>query len=222
MTKGHKTEQICYLCGSVIGEHESSDDHVPPKAFYPKKIRAGLNLQVVPTHKTCNESYKADEEYFQHAFLIEVLNQKPPITKHLMDDFHRRSQKPQTPALARKILKGVSSVTSGGIYLPNGKLQVEIDQLRIENVVLKIVRGLFYIENNRFLPLKNAKDIRFCSNESEVPEFYRLYWPHAKLNGVCPEVFSYKYFYFEYKKLHLYTSLFWQAVMSCVAFEEPE
>jgi hypothetical protein len=139
-----------------------------------------------------------------------------------MDDFHRRSQKPQTPALIRKVLKGVSSVTSGGIYLPNGKLEVQIDRSRIENVVLKIARGLFYIENNRFMPLKNAKDIRFCSNEGEVPELYRLYWPHVTLNGVCPEVFSDKYFYFESKKLHLYTLLFWQAVMSCVAFEEPE
>jgi len=219
MAEENKTKQICYLCGTSIERDQLSKEHVPPKAFYPKNIRAGLNFQVLPTHKNCNNSYKNDEEYFQHAFLIEVLNQKSPITKQILSDFQRRSRKPQMPALMRKILKGISNITSGGIHLPKEILQVEIDQLRIERVVLKIVRGLFYIENSHFLPLENAKDIRFCINESEVPELYRLYWPHTELRSVCPDVFSYKYFRF--KNLHLYSLMFWKAIMSCVAFEEP-
>ena len=112
----------------------------------------------------------------------------------------------------------MSNITSGGIILPQGLLQVEIDLMRIEKVSLKIVRGLFYMDNHNFIPLENAKDIRFCSNESEVPELYRLYWPYAKLRGVCPDVFSYKYFKFE--NLHLYSLMFWKTIMSCAAFEE--
>jgi len=217
MVEEDKTNPICYLCGRNIETSNLSDDHVPPKAFYPKGIRAGLNLWVIPTHKTCNEIYRKDEEYFQNAFLIEVLNQKPPITKHIMSDFHRRSQRSQTPALVRKILKGVSNITPNGIHLPNGIFQINIDLLRIERVALKIARGLFYIENNIFLPLQNAKDIRFCLKENEVPDFYKLYWPYTKTKGTYHKVFSYKYF--KYRKLHLYSMLFWEAVMSCVAFE---
>ena len=214
-----KTKQICYLCGTSIEKGQLSREHVPPKAFYPKNVRAGLNLQALFAHKICNEDYRKDEEYFQHTLLIEVLNQKSPITKQLLSDLRRRSRKPQTPALMRKILKGASNVTPGGIHLPKKVLQVEVDQLRIERVVLKIVRGLFYIENGNFLPLENAKDIRFCLNKNEVPELYRLYWPHTELRSVCQEVFSYKYFKFE--NLHLYSLMFWEAIMFRVAFEEP-
>jgi len=219
MNKRNKIEQLCYLCGTNIRKDKLSYDHIPPKAFYPKRARAGLNLQVAPAHKTCNENYREDEEYFQHVFLLEVLNRKPPITELLKDDFFRKAQRPQTPALIRNILKGVSSITPGGIYLPHGRLQVEIDQLRIERVVLKVACGLFHIENHGFMPLKNAKDIRFCLDEDEVPELYRLYWPHAELKGVYPDVFSHKYFRFE--NLHLYSLLFWKAFMYCVAFEDP-
>jgi hypothetical protein len=214
-----------------IEKTELSDDHVPPKAFYPKDIRDGLNLQTAPPHKKCNEDYRKDEEYFQHAFLVEVLNKRPSITSHLVGDFSRRAGKSQTPAMIRRILKGVSNITSGGIHLPSGIFQVEIDQCRIERIVLKIARGLFYVENKNFVPLQNAKDIRFCLNESEVPELYKLYWPTIKLGGAYPKVFSYKYFnackysasgkYPELDRLHLYTLLFWEAVMFCVAFEYP-
>ncbi len=131
--------------------------------------------------------------------------------------------------MIRKILKGVSNVTPVGIHLPRAKYAVTIDQPRIERVVLKIVRGLFYLENRNFLPPENAKDIRFCLDENEVPKMYRLYWPFVKLTGVYPKVFSYKYFntrkcsasgkYTELDRLHLYTLLFWEAVMFCVAFE---
>jgi hypothetical protein len=231
MAEENKTKEICYLCGRSIEKGQLSDDHVPPKAFYPKDIRAGLNLQAAPSHEECNNAYRKDEEYFQHALFVEVLNKRPPIISHLEADFSRRAEKPQTPAMIRKILQGFSNITPGGIYLPRNKYVVTIDQVRIERVVLKIARGLFYIDNKRFLPLENAKDIRFCLNEDDVPEIYKLYWPAVKLSGVYPKVFSYKYFntckysvsgkYHELDKLHLYSLLFWEVLMFCVTFEKP-
>jgi hypothetical protein len=127
MNKGNNIRKICHLCGESIKKAELSDEHVPPKAFYPKDIREGLNLQTAPSHKKCNEDYRKDEEYFQHAFLVEVLNKRPSITQHLVRDFSRRAEKAQTPAMAWRILKGVSNITSGDIHLPSGILQVEID-----------------------------------------------------------------------------------------------
>jgi hypothetical protein len=231
MTEENRAKEICYICGEGIAKAHLSYDHVPPKAFYPKNIRAGLNLQTAPVHKTCNEDYRKDEEYFLHSSFIEVLNQQPAVTPYLQTEFYRRAQKPQTPAIMRKILKECSNVTPGGIHLPAGKYVVQIDRGRIERVVLKIVRGLFYIDENCFLPLKNAKDFRFCLEENEVPELYKLYWPATKLSGAYPKVFSYKYFntrkysasgkYPDLDRMHLYTLLFWEAVMFCVAFEDP-
>jgi len=132
--------------------------------------------------------------------------------------------------MIRKILSGFSNVTPGGIYLPQGIFQVKLDQLRIRRVVFKIARGLFYIENKSYLPLENAKDIRFCVKGDNVPELYRVYWPAVKLSGVYPKVFSYKYFNsckysvsskYPGLEFHLFTLLFWEAVMFCVTFEKP-
>ncbi len=62
-------KSICYLCGKEIDSKlnnnpmELSMDHVPPKQFYPKPVRKieNLNLNIAPSHKTCNEDYKQDE-----------------------------------------------------------------------------------------------------------------------------------------------------------------
>ncbi|MBL7154061.1 MAG: hypothetical protein ISS79_10105 [Phycisphaerae bacterium] len=229
MAEENRTGEICYLCGKNIKEGSSSSDHVPPKAFYPKDIRGGLNLQTAPSHKKCNEAYRQDEEYFQHCLFPEVLNQQPAITVHLKNDFLRRAQKPQTPAMIRNILKGTSDITAGGVHLPPGKYVITVDEYRIERVALKIVRGLFYLENGSFLPLESAKDIRFCLGENDVPELYRILWPAVELRGPYPKVFSYKYFntrkHFgrdecpELDGLHMYSLLFWEAVMFCITFE---
>jgi len=231
MARKSKPNEICYLCGNGIEKDRLARDHVPPIAFYPKNVRAGLNLQVAPSHKECNEAYREDEEYFQHAFFVEVLNQQPPITAHLKNDFLRRAQKTQTPAMIRKILKETFNVTPGGIHLPSNKYVMTIDQARIERVVLKIIRGLFYLENKNFLPLENAKDMRLCLDENDVPDMYKHYWPAVEPSGVDPRVFSYKYFntckyslsgkYPELDKFHLYSLLFWEAIMFCVTFEYP-
>jgi hypothetical protein len=229
MSVRDKTNETCYLCGKSIEKSSLSRDHVPPKAFFPKEVRDGLNLCVAPSHKKCNEDYRKDEEYFQHSLFVEVLNQQPPITKNLRNDFLRRSQKSQTPAMIRNILEGTSTITAGGIHLPSGKYVFGIDQHRIEKVVLKIARGLFYLDNESFLPLESAKDIRFCLNENEVPELYRVLWPAVESCGSYIKVFSYKYFdtrkhfgrdrCIELDRLHIYSLLFWEAIMFCVTFE---
>ena len=59
-------KNICYLCGQVIEIKTKDDpnalsmDHVPPRQFYMKQIRAtqNLNLDKAPSHKRCNEAYK--------------------------------------------------------------------------------------------------------------------------------------------------------------------
>ncbi len=209
----------CHICGKDISKEDLSLEHVPPKAFYPNNIRDGLNLWTVPAHKSCNESYRKDEEYFQHSLLIEVLNQNPSIKNSLATDFKRRAAKPQTPAMFRRIQKEISNVTPGGIHLPPRVYVVQIDLLRVEKVVLKIVQGLFYLQNCNYLPLECVKDFRFCLSEKEVPELYRLSWQVSRLQGVYPPVFSYKYFYHESFKFQLFSMLFWESVMFCLAIE---
>ena len=134
-------------------------------------------------------------------------------------DFERRARKPQSRAMMRKILREFSNVSQGGIHLPNGRFEQQYDEYRIQRVVLKIVRGLFYIDRKTFMPEGNAKDIRLCLGEEDAIELYRLLWQIAPLKAVYPKVFSYKYFPLD--DCHLWSLLFWEALMFCVAFEEP-
>lgn len=219
--------QSCYLCGQPIlpdvqrTEDALSMDHVPPKQFYPKETRSTIRARLwyAPSHKRCNEDYREDEEYFYHVMHIVVQDNNPSMGQVLHMDLARRTHKPQTPAMLRNILKTFAPVTSGGIYLPPPLLRFEVDRYRAERVVLKIVRGLFFLDHGRHLPLENCKDIRLCLAKSDVPEIYARMWEAGPAKTICPEVFSYRHF--EVKGLHLWSLLFWEAFMFCIAFQDP-
>jgi hypothetical protein len=210
---------ICHLCGKAIDKGEISREHVPPKSFFPFKVRQGLNLKVVPAHKKCNESYREDEEYFQHCLYAQVLNAKPKISPALAADFKRRAAKPQTPAMFRKILSETSNITPGGIFLPFGKYAISVDEIRVQRVVMKVFQGVYYNRYNNFLTLKRIKDLRTCIEEPEVPELYQLSWQVTPQEGVYKSVFSYKFFSHESFEFELCSMFFWEAVMFCLAVE---
>jgi len=220
-------EFICYLCGCTIQKIPENDqmslsmDHVPPKQFYPKQLRKNedLNLQLVPSHKSCNEDYKLDEEYFYHCMYPVVERYNPNMARLMYVDLLRRSQKVQTQIIARKLLQNIKFITEGGIHLPAGVVQFAIEEYRIQRVALKIARGLLYLETNRYMPLENAKDIRLCLGEEEVPELYRLVFKASLLKGACRKIFSYKYF--EFDTHHLFCMLFWESFMFCTCFDSP-
>src|SRR5262249_21137716 len=119
-------DEICCLCGkSATADDPITREHVPPKQFYPKSLRDGLNLWVVPTHESCNNKHKADEEYFYCALYPLVANINPQTAGVILNDLKRRSRNPQTPRLLRSILQTARNTTEGGLFLPPGVLRIE-------------------------------------------------------------------------------------------------
>jgi hypothetical protein len=238
--------RVCCLCGKpATADDPITREHVPPKQFYPKSLRDGLNLWVVPTHKSCNNEQKADEEYFYHALYPLVANVNPQTAGIILNDLRRRAKKPQTQTLLRRILQTSRTITDGGLVLPPGVIRMEANIFRLQQVAIKIGRCLFYRDHKRIMPYENCKDIRLCEREEDVPELYSLSWEMSKVNvndllpsttsglvvvedmqagqavTVCREVFDYRQAYFEEKRLHFYTLMFWQSFVFCMAFEEP-
>ncbi|MEK7793591.1 MAG: hypothetical protein AAB353_03635 [Candidatus Hydrogenedentota bacterium] len=220
-------EKFCCLCGELISLKPSSpgdrltNDHVPPKQFYPKETRSGqnLNLWVIPTHERCNSQYREDEEYFYSASVPFVNKGNHAMWHILHQDLVRRVNKPQTPAMARRLLKEIKTVSDGGIHLPSGIVYLKLEKYRMQRVAIKIAQGRFYLEHKRFLPRQNCKDIRLCETEADVPELYQFSWQVANAKSVLPAVFSYRCFLFE--DMHLFSLLFWESFMICAAFENP-
>ena len=88
----------------------------------------------------------------------------------------------------------------------------------MQRVAIKIAQGLFYLDQKRFVPRENCKDIYLCEQVADVPEGY---WgcARAEEKSVLPAVFSYRRF--EFENMHLFSMLFWEAFMFCAAFEDP-
>ena len=217
----------CCLCGDAIKPDAAtpgdtlSMDHVPPKQFYPKKLRIDRNpnLWLSPTHRRCNEHYRKDEEYFYHAMYGIVKKNNEQMGQTIQNDLGRRTHRPQTPAMMRNILRTFKTVTEGGIELPPGLVEYSVDQHRCQQVVIKIAQSLFYLDCGAYMPRQNCKDLRLCLDESDVPEFYTMSWAAAESKMVCPEVFSFRRF--EFDNLQLFSMLFWESLMFCCAFENP-
>lgn len=218
--------KTCYLCGELIDTNvddadlQLSMDHTPPKQFYPKDIRKQhkLNMQLVPSHKKCNESFRKDEEYFYHSLYPMVAKNNPGMASVIFQDFKRRTQKPQTPAMMRSIVKTASRITKGGIHLPPEVVMLELNNNRLQRVAMKIARGVLCLNGIFYIPESSCIDLRNCQSEPEVPEIYKLSWQASPQPcGDYHKVFSYKYFYFE--NHHYATLFFWESVMYCLCFE---
>jgi len=218
----NKENKICYLCGKPI-EGKSSDDHVPPKQFYPKEIRESenLNLQLAQSHGQCNNNFKDDEEYFYTSLYPLVDKYNTEMAAKILRDFARRCQKPQTPAMLRKIFSDASGTTKGGIILPANMVEINVDLCKIQRIAGKIARGALFLSTEKHVPEANIVDMRICPEESEVPDMYQISWKCAgSIKGSYPKVFSYKYM--QHEQYHIISLLFWEAFMFCVTIQEPD
>lgn len=241
--------QICCLCGDPArADDPITREHVPPKQFYPKSLREGLrkSLWTVPSHRSCNNKYKSDEEYFYHVLYLLVANLNPQSASIILGDLERRAMKPQSRALIQSIVRQAHNATESGIMFPPGTVRIDADKYRLQQVAIKIGRCLFYRDHNRFMPEDSCKDIRLCESEDDVPELYQHSWGSSKVNAtelnplgqntiivvedaergkphsVSHQVFDYRTYYFEEARLHFYTLFFWSAFAFCMTFEEPD
>jgi hypothetical protein len=127
----------CYLCGAPA----TTSDHVPPRGVFPSPRPA--NLITVPACKTCNHGCSLDDEYFRT--VVSAVSRDSPRSLHLLKQriLPRVREK---PAMGIELLKSVHRVdvfSKGGIFLGRAP-QITIDSARIQNVINKIVRGLFW------------------------------------------------------------------------------
>ncbi len=211
---------ICYICGKELPRKRRTKDHIPPKRFFVREIRKKVHphLNTLYTHRACNEKYQQDEDYFYLTFgtaiggvddmgkivsqsiLIDALKHEPTLNKLL------------------KIESGISNKI-GSIYMPNGKQVLQFDPDPVWRFILKMIKGIYFIETGEFLP----DDIKISYNvtspgEDPNPELYQFILSE-KGKGKYRILFDYKYRYFPEIDLHQVALLFWGSLIFLGSFQ---
>lgn len=148
--KKHKKQIIpCIYCGST---EKPTDDHIPPKSLFAKP--RPNNLMTVPSCESCNKGFQLDDDYFYMLMQTGAETSEHPELLKTKEKFVRSIHRKESKGFRQSILEKtfIQEVsTEGGIYLGNAPV-LDVDWSRVERVVGRIVKGLFYKEKSFVLP----------------------------------------------------------------------
>jgi len=127
----------CYLCGKPA----TTRDHIPPQGMFPKPRPD--NLITVPACYNCNNGRSLDDEYFR--VVVSAGSDDSPQSLNLLRQ-RIIPQMRERPGLILELMKSAVWVdinSPGGIYNGRGRA-LPFDRSRIQAVIDKVVRGLFF------------------------------------------------------------------------------
>jgi hypothetical protein len=138
---------FCYLCGNPIAEgQEWNRDHVPPQRIFAKSIRQQYSPQLewLPTHRECNTAHASDEDYFVTAL---AGHHRTAWARAVFEDIGRGVSKGKGIGRLKTILGQFGKITTA-----DGSRLFELDTNRANRAIWKIVRGLYTLETDKYLP----------------------------------------------------------------------
>ena len=187
---GKHTLGQCCLCGKtgVV----TKDHAIPRNLFRPPRP---TNLITVPACGECNNSLKLDEEYFRACLLSGLLVHDHPEANGLWNTkvLPRLQSQVGLSRLLASQRRLISVKGESGQVVENVPV-LEVDRQRIERVVKKIVRGLYYHHESKILgpdePLMVAVDLLDPESGLEKTfDIWKLTEPHELGRGTL----SYRY-----------------------------
>ena len=127
-------------------------DHVPPKNLFPKPRPS--NLVTVPSCEDCNGGASDDDEYFRNILIFrEGVTDSPNAAKvwqTVRGALRRENARKFTESLARAMFdKPVE--TPAGILL-GAAPAINVDQPRMDRVLRRTIRGLYFSEFGHPMP----------------------------------------------------------------------
>lgn len=214
---------ICHLCGREISSNiDRGNEHIPPKQFFPKKLRKMINpnLVKIPAHKSCNASYQKDETYFYHLGLFAQEVPGNVCGSIIFDDIKKRTEEHDGDLhVIQRVFKQFSP-----IHLPGNRRAFRPEVDRIKRVAWKITRGLFFINTNgRFLPENQYRTDLIMFNvlqKDRIPDIYKKMFSVGIPVGDHPMVFFEKTIQVE--KTWVCTFYLWDFWLFSYSFHDPQ
>jgi len=157
MPKRNKGSKIgeCVYCGE---RGPVSRDHIPPRNLFPPP-RPG-NLITVPACGKCNGGASSDDEYFRLAITTGLDPEKCASGFDLSIEAIHKLGVPEKIGFAKKMLSArrkVPVITPAGLYMEAGVL--DIDPARLQRVISRVIRGLFFHHLSHRLPSDHTINI---------------------------------------------------------------
>ena len=142
----------CVYCGATA----STDDHVPPKNVFPKPRPS--NLVTVRSCQPCNNGESKNDEYFRAILVMHEDAGSTPTGANCWQTVCRSLHRPEARRFTRSLANSLfelDDVTPGGLYLGTGTA-IKIDPSRINRVIERTVRGLFFKHFGRPMPFDDV------------------------------------------------------------------
>jgi hypothetical protein len=138
-----RDSDFCVLCGERAAQ---TKEHIPPECLFTGKPEEYLT---VPACRDCNEGSKLEDDHFRDVMAA------GSWTEEALEVWERRVRpKLQTRPATRIGMKNRLDTLEFTVP-PLGVVPVRVllaDQARINSVLAKVVRGLFWMHSGRLLP----------------------------------------------------------------------
>ena len=139
----------CVYCGAV---GTLTDDHVPPRNLFPRD--PPKNLVKVPCCYACNQAASKDDEYFRLVVAARDDLREHSVVREILPKAIRSLANPAKRGFSAaflKTLRKVPAYTASGLYA-GYRGAYDVNLRRLDAVVARIVKGLFYKQSGRRLP----------------------------------------------------------------------
>lgn len=154
-------------------------DHVFPESWYPDTTPANLEKWKIPACRPCNQEYsQIEQDLLLRVGLcidpnaLESAGVVPKVLRSLnpayaKDERDRNAREAKRAQILRQLLKG-SDIPETAIYpnfeekwgrRPDQQMGVPIRVRSVHRLFEKIVRGIFYLEDGKFVELPYAIDL---------------------------------------------------------------
>ncbi len=144
----------CVYCGVHTA---TTEDHVIPRGLFDAAPPGGYIK--VPACLECNNGHSRDEEYFVATVTAEGDFYASAAARRVIERIGQKHQsgKRTMKGLAKRLVSSIESVTvnsESGIFLGTQPV-VRLEVARVNRVLRKMVRGLFFHEFGRRLPVED-------------------------------------------------------------------
>lgn len=222
-SRGARDSRLCYLCGrSIAPADQSNKDHVPPQRFFGRKLRKALGprLNTLRTHRACNSAYREDEEYFVLALISYAHDSMAGLA--VMEDLKRGLQDGHARGLYDSIKRGFSVVVAA-----DGRSLFQYDKERIDRIVWKIIRGMYFVHVRRVLPVWQPFECILVPPTEAAEKLPTVEWFSLLMEtkSICDygAVFDMRAVggIDANLRVHFQALLFWDRIIALVRFHDP-